>query len=233
VEDVLFGHEKGAFTGARDSQPGVLERCHEGVVFLDEVADLPLKTQVSLLRVLQEGTVRRLGVGAKERPARPRVISATHKDLHALMAKGLFREDLFHRLSACVLHLPPLCERREDIPLLAEHELRSVSPALQPILKGEIDAFLEQHAGYSWPGNVRELTKVVHSLALGITPQLSGAAPARTDVPEEIVAGRWSLKEVRRWYARHVSSLGGSRTEVARKLEIDRGTLRELLGDTR
>jgi len=85
---------------------------------------------------------------------------------------------------------------------LAEHELRSVSPALQPILKGEFDAFLEQHAGYSWPGNVRELTKVVHSLALGITPHLSGAAPARADVPEE--AGRWSLREVRQeWKGAH------------------------------
>lgn len=180
VQSTLFGYEKGAFTGAARDKEGIFERCHEGVVFLDEVAELPPDTQVALLRTLQEGKVRRLDA-RDERAAAPRVVSATHRDLEQLVADGSFRLDLYHRLSSVVIRLPPLRERRADIPLLVEKELREkVDPALRGELKEKFDRFLAEAADYDWPGNVRELQTVMHTLALGLKPRLAARpGPAR------------------------------------------------------
>jgi DNA-binding NtrC family response regulator len=227
VEEALFGHDRDAFTGAKSRKPGVLERCDGGVVFLDEIAELPLKTQVALLRVLQEGKVRRLG-GTEDVRAAPRIISATHKDLEGLVREGSFREDLYHRLTACVLRLPPLRERIGDLLHLAVHEMRDIPLEAQLQLRQELEQHLETRDGYHWPGNVRELFKIVRSLALGIPPQPL-APPPSGNVPAGVAAGKWTMDQVRRWYAEHVSSQGGSQVEIARRLGLDRHTLGRLL----
>jgi DNA-binding NtrC family response regulator len=251
VQSTLFGYEKGAFTGAARDKEGIFERCHEGVVFLDEVAELPPDTQVALLRTLQEGKVRRLDA-RDERAAAPRVVSATHRDLEQLVAEGSFRLDLYHRLSSVVIQLPPLRERRADIPLLVEKELREkVDPALRGELKEKFDRFLAEAADYDWPGNVRELQTVMHTLALGLEPRLAArpirlgrpgrpggrghpGSPGRPaiELPEALVEGRWSLLRAQTWYCRHVMSRAETREEAARTLDIDRGTLRRYLVDT-
>lgn len=231
VEGELFGHVKGAYTGATQTRQGVLERCHLGVVFLDEVAELQLKTQVSLLRTLQEGKVRPLG-GAKDVEAAPRLVSATHQALEALVAGKRFRQDLYYRLSSVVITLPPLRERREDIPLIAEAEIARALTSLRGELKDRFDRFLRENAQeYYWPGNVRELSKVVRVLALGLEPRLASLSheEPRNEVPEEILQGAWNLEKVKRWYAHHVLGLSSNKTEAASRLDVDRGTLRGLL----
>jgi two-component system nitrogen regulation response regulator GlnG len=152
VESELFGHVRGAFTGAAQSRPGLLALADGGTVFLDELADIPLPVQVKLLRVLEHGEV--LPVGAQQaQPLNVRVLAATHQDLNRKVATGDFRHDLFFRLNVFQVHLPPLRERREDIPLLAEHFLRRLEPTALPLLP-ETEAFL---LAQSWLGNVREL----------------------------------------------------------------------------
>ena len=166
VSSALFGHKKGAFTGALKDQDGVLERCNRGVVFLDEVAELPPETQVKLLRVLQEGMARPLG-SSKEVEAAPRLISATHQNLEAFVEQGKFRQDLYHRISAVVIHLPRLCQRLEDIEALADVEIKNIDRALRPQVKEAFLAFMKNRGEeYTWPGNIRELHGVVRNLAL-------------------------------------------------------------------
>ena len=156
VESELFGHEKGAFTGAVGHRRGFFERAHEGTLFLDEIGDLPLEAQRVLLHVLEEDRLTRIGGKASIR-VDVRIIAATNRDLRRAIRDGTFREDLYYRLSAFPLVLPPLRERREDIPLLATHFVREHAQRLQrsvPSLSAEALAHLQ---GYAWPGNVREL----------------------------------------------------------------------------
>lgn len=149
----LFGHEAGAFTGATGRKRGVFELAHGGTLFLDEVGDLPMTVQAHLLRVLQEGQIRRVGGEATVR-VDVRLITATHRDLRSLVRDGRFREDLFYRLNGTALELPPLRHRIDDIPLLIDHFLRRVPPARKLELRPSV---LKVLARYSWPGNVREL----------------------------------------------------------------------------
>jgi DNA-binding NtrC family response regulator len=230
VESTLFGHVKGAFTDAREEKPGVLERCHGGAVFLDEVGELPLKVQVTLLRALQEGKVQRLG-GKDELDAAPRILSATHQDLRQRVQQGSFRLDLYHRLRSVVIELPPLRERREDIPLLAEEEFRRVDPALRGQLKDRFQGFLETIGDYSWPGNVRELSAVVRTLALGLDPPRPDAEASAGQLPSGLLDGTWPLAEAERWYCQRVRDRSRGMQEAAERLGIDRGTLRKKLGE--
>jgi two-component system response regulator AtoC len=160
LESELFGHEKGAFTGASLSRPGLFELAHTGTLFLDEVAELPLSLQAKLLRVLEARQLRRLG-GRQLISVNVRLIAATNRDLAKAMEAGTFREDLFYRLNVIPIHVPPLRERRGDIPLLARHFLGTGTPVsvVQPQeFSPEAMALLECH---SWPGNVRELKNTV------------------------------------------------------------------------
>ena len=230
VFSALFGHRRGAYTGAQSDRAGVLERCHRGAVFLDEVADLPMPAQVALLRTLQEGRVRPLGADEPV-DAAPRIISATHRDLLGMADRGRFRLDLYHRLSSVVLHVPPLRERPEDLPMLAESVLRQVEPELRPLVMERFDAFCAaQGADYHWPGNVRELAAVVRTLALGLTPRLlAPSEPDGGDLPPQMRDGAWDLDVVKRWYVQHVAGLHPTRRGAADALGIDRSTLRILL----
>jgi two-component system, NtrC family, response regulator GlrR len=156
IESELFGHEKGAFTGAVKSTKGLFVQAHEGTIFLDEIGDLPLATQSRFLRILQERQCCPLG---SEKPidVDVRVIVATNKDLEELVSKGLFREDLFYRIHVIPILLPPLRERKEDIPLLVEHFLRKLNRKMKKNVNGLTSMALQRLMHHEWPGNVREL----------------------------------------------------------------------------
>ena len=156
LESELFGHVKGAFTGAVADRPGRLELAGKGTLFLDEIAEISLDLQAKLLRVLQERTYERVG-DAKAMQLEARVIAATHRDLTAMVAKGTFREDLYYRLRVVEIHLPPLRERASDIPILVEGLLGKINKDLGKDVRFVTPAALSRLAAYSWPGNVREL----------------------------------------------------------------------------
>ena len=189
IESELFGHERGAFTGASKARSGKFERADGGTLLLDEVGDMPLPMQAKLLRVLEEGEFERVG-GGKPIKVDVRVVAASNKDLEREVKTGSFRLDLFHRLNVVPIHLPPLRDRKSDIPLLAEHFLSGFSGAegrRTPALSQEAIGFLKD---YAWPGNVRELRNVMERIAIlfpGIevaASHLSEALPKpRSDAP--------------------------------------------------
>jgi two-component system response regulator GlrR len=179
LESELFGHVKGAFTGAATAHQGLFLTANKGTVFLDEIGDMPLALQVKLLRVLQERAVRPVGATRAE-PIDVRIISATHRDLETELAEGRFREDLFYRLNVVSFTLPTLAERREDIPLLANHFLEVLSRKYNKKLRGFAPEAMEMLATAAWPGNVRQLQNVVEqACALATTPLIPVALVER------------------------------------------------------
>ena len=195
VESTLFGHEKGAFTGASDSRGGVFESADGGTLFLDELGDLPLAAQVKLLRVLQDGEVQRVG-STRSRKVRVRVLAATHRDLLAEVRAGRFREDLFYRIAVAVLRIPPLRERQGDLGLLVDHLwLQACQDAAEdPLwLQKTISVAARQALlSHSWPGNVRELLNTLHRLVVwGASPQVSAA-----DVDEALLEAQTGIESV-------------------------------------
>ncbi|MEW6413789.1 MAG: sigma 54-interacting transcriptional regulator [Pseudomonadota bacterium] len=233
LESELFGHVKGAFTGATRDHPGLFLSADGGTVFLDEIGDMPLPLQVKLLRVLQEGEVR--PVGATEmRAVDVRILSATHCDLEEAVASGGFREDLYYRLNVVNLRLPPLRERREDIPLLAQHFLAALTEKYHRRIRGFAPDALDMLAAADWPGNIRQLANALEQcVALCTTPTIPASLVARAlrDKPAEIQP----LAEARAAFERdylvnllkltrgHVSEVarlaGRNRTEVYRLLQ--------------
>jgi len=160
LESELFGHEKGAFTGASGTREGLIQTADGGTLFLDEIGDMPMALQAKLLRVLQEGALRPLGM-SKSVKVDVRVISATHQDIQNLMSKGDFREDLFYRLNVVGLNVPPLRERREDIPLLVNHFLEQLAERGEEVVKSYAPSAMQLLVKSDWPGNVRQLYNVV------------------------------------------------------------------------
>jgi transcriptional regulator with GAF, ATPase, and Fis domain len=160
LESELFGHEKGAFTGATSFKPGKFDMAHKGTIFLDEIGDMPLSLQAKILRVIQEKEFYRVG-GTQTIKVDVRFIASTNKNLERMVQEGTFREDLFYRLNVFTLHLPPLRERKEDLPVLVDHFLKRMPKQV------EISSLaLQMLMAYSWPGNIRELKNVVESAAL-------------------------------------------------------------------
>jgi len=251
VESELFGHARGSFTGATAERRGLIEAADRGTLFLDEVGDMPIQSQVKLLRVLENGEVRRVGDDAPRR-VDVRVVAATHRDLLAEIQKGRFREDLYYRLNVVQIELPPLRERREDIGLLASYFLERAGRregragmAFSP----EAAALLER---YDFPGNVRELENAVdHAVAVAETatvqpedlpgairsPRLlpratdgkwtgTVAASAPAAEPAEVSRDEWSLADVEKEHIRRVLVRHhGNATYAARQLGISRTTL--------
>jgi transcriptional regulator with PAS, ATPase and Fis domain len=164
IESELFGHERGAFTGAIKDRPGRFELAEGGTIFLDDIDDVPLSMQVKLLRVLQNRTIERLG-GTRVVPVNVRVIAGSKRDLKQLVAEGKFREDLFYRLNVLPLMLPPLRERREDVPVLMEHFLEQYFRRRNEDVPAISDAVRQAFMRYSWPGNVRELENACERIA--------------------------------------------------------------------
>jgi two-component system, NtrC family, response regulator AtoC len=184
LESELFGHVKGAFTGAVVDKRGFFEAAHGGTCFLDEVGDVSPALQAKLLRVLQEHEIRRVG-GTESIKVDVRIIAATNKELGALVADGKFREDLFYRLSVVTIVPPPLRERREDIPLLATHFLKSYVAANDRVVSGISPEAMERLVRYDWPGNVRELE---HAIERAVALTLNSVLLLK-DLPPKVRAG--------------------------------------------
>jgi two-component system response regulator AtoC len=245
VESELFGHARGAFTGAAVAKPGLFEEAEGGTLFLDEVGELPLAAQVKLNRVLQEKELRRVG---DNRPVKVdvRIIAATHRDLREEAKLGRFREDLFYRLHVFPVTLPPLRERIEDVPLLAGHFLQKHARALRRELVGFETEALERLSGHGWPGNVRELENAVER-AVAVS---SGDRLRVADLPAEIAAAprvaavdpaalaklpyREAVDEARDRASRDylvalLAEFGGNVTRAAERAGLERESLHRLL----
>ncbi len=245
IETELFGHERGAFTGAIKDRPGRFELAQGGTIFLDDIDDVPSSVQVKLLRVLQNRTIERVG-GTRTIPVDVRVITGAKRDLKQLVAEGRFREDLYYRLNVLPIVLPPLRERREDIPVLMEHFLRRFfrargedMPEIAPVVR---QAFLQ----YPWPGNVRELenaceriaqtcqcgTVRVGCVASSVLFQGDGRGPAEAPAEEDLapVSSGLSLDERLREVEANLISWAlrmstGNKSRAAELLQIKRSTL--------
>jgi DNA-binding NtrC family response regulator len=233
LESELFGHERGAFTDARQAKPGRLEGARDGTVYLDQVEALTPALQAKLLRVVEEGRFERLG-GTRTVALSARILSSATQDLRHALQTGSFREDLYHRLAVVPLALPPLRERREDILPLAELFLaRERGRGITDASAFEAAA-QEALGGYPWPGNVRELRAAVERAALyagGATVLLAALPPQLLECPETLWAGKSqqpTLKDVERAYVRWVlERSGGSQTRAAHTLGISRKALWE------
>ncbi|MBO0748984.1 MAG: PEP-CTERM-box response regulator transcription factor [Porphyrobacter sp.] len=233
LESELFGHEKGAFTGAVKTTEGKIELADGGTLFLDEVGDIPLPLQVKLLRFLQERTIERIG-GRKHIPVDTRIVCATHQDLEAMIADGRFREDLFYRLAEIVVKIPSLAERPGDATLLAKAFLNRFAAEMNPQVKGFAPDALAAIDGWPWPGNVRELENRVKRAVIMADGKLVGAEDLDLDDAEGSEAEALNLKCAReqadRKMIRHALARSeGNISNTAKLLGISRPTLYDLL----
>ena len=231
LESELFGHEKGAFTGAIRTTPGKIEMAEGGTLFLDEVGDIPLALQVKLLRFLQERVIERIG-GRKPIPVDVRIVCATHQDVDAMVADGRFREDLYYRLAEIVVRIPALRERSGDAALLARHFVRHYAASLNPQVKGLAPDGLAAVAAHGWPGNVRELENRVKRAVIMADGKLVTAADL--DLGEGGEGPALNLRAIRdaadaRAVRAALAQAEGSVTGAARLLGISRPTLYDLL----
>jgi two-component system response regulator HydG len=233
IEDQLFGHVRGAFTGADRDREGVFEYADKGTLFLDEIGDMPHQMQAKLLRVLETGEIVRLGSNDTRR-TNVRLISATNRDLKKVVAAGGFREDLYFRIKGAELRLPPLRERREDIPLLVHHFLGRFATELERPIPHITEAAMMRLVAYGWPGNVRELINVIQKMVVLVS---NGEIDAR-DVPEEIrsedgeetfvlgsLAGVGLDKLEKEAIRQTLAMTGGNREKAANLLGIGERTL--------
>ncbi|MBW1704458.1 MAG: sigma-54-dependent Fis family transcriptional regulator [Deltaproteobacteria bacterium] len=239
LESELFGHEKGAFTGAHKRKEGKFRQAHGGSLFLDEISEMSLAMQVKLLRVLQEREVTRVG-GEGIIKVNVRVIAATNRDLMEQISEGKFRDDLYYRLNVVTIKLPLLNERKEDIPLLAQHFLEIFCSRNNKEIKGFTPQAMDRLLRYDWPGNVRELMNAVErgvvlsrSEYLGEEdmPLIPGAEQGRRDrLPEEGIPANLPLEEVEKAsILKTLEATGGNKSEAARRLGITRKTLHKKL----
>jgi two-component system, NtrC family, response regulator AtoC len=238
IESELFGHEKGAFTGATERRIGRIEQAAGGTLFLDEIGEIDANIQVKLLRALDPGVFERVG-GNQTIKTDTRLIAATNRDLQQLVREGKFREDLYYRLNVVQIRVPPLRERREDIPLLANTFLKEISQrdskAFKPLSPEAMDTLLT----YDWPGNIRELKGAIDSgvtlatgsqIALQDLPPTIAQAQFASGAPMEPSVGQMNLhNNEMRLIMRALDETGGNRTEAAKKLGISRRTLHRRL----
>lgn len=232
VESELFGHARGAFTGAVQQKAGLFEEACGGTLFLDEIGELPMELQPKLLRVLQEGEVRRVGE-TQSRKVDVRVLAATARDLRELVANGGFRDDLFFRLAVVEIHIPPLRERREDIPLLAEHFAGGIATREgrpTPVITPKVAEVL---AARTWPGNVREFANFMERTMIFCRGEVLDveALPGEMRRRGRDSAQAYSLKEAalrleKEYIRKALVATDGNRTQAAKLLEI---SLRKLL----
>ena len=242
LESELFGHEKGSFTGADRRRDGRFQQADGGTLFLDEVSEMPLSMQVKLLRVLQEREITRVG-GDDIVRVDVRLVAATNKHLPDLIATGKFREDLYYRLNVVGLEMPPLRERREDIPLLAQHFLKLFAQRNRKTIKGFTPRAMDRITRHDWPGNVRELMNAVErAVVLARADYLSEEDFPGTPEAESAIVGRqpepkpagitegMPLDEIEKaTILRTLETAGGNKSETARRLGITRRTLHKKL----
>ncbi len=242
IESELFGYSRGAFTDARQSKLGLFQAARGGTLFLDEIGEMPLSLQAKLLRVIEDKKVRPLGA-TEETPVDVRIVAATNSKLEKAIADGKFRPDLFYRLATFTLTVPPLRERRDDIPLLIKPFLvRACAEAGKAIPTIDPDA-MDFFMNYCWPGNIRELQSAIQSgvilsrngrLTVADLPaSMTGMAAPTANMLEDAVARKLSLERIEQQYARMIlDSVGGNKTEAAAILKIDRKTLYRKLGES-
>jgi two-component system nitrogen regulation response regulator NtrX len=236
IESELFGHEKGAFTGATSRRQGKFDQAHEGTLFLDEIGDMSLKTQAKILRILEEQRFERVG-GSRPLQVDVRVVAATNKNLAEEIQRGTFREDLYHRINVIPLHVSPLRERREDIPLLAKHFLQELARENETPAKTLTPRALEALTDLPWPGNVRELKNFIWRLAI-LTPgpqidladlQLShepATPPGDLDLLLEMPDFREARARFEKAYLRRqLEECGGSVSLLAERIGLERSHL--------
>ena len=238
LESELFGHEKGAFTGADKRREGKFRQADGGSIFLDEVSEMSAAMQVKLLRVLQERELTRVG-GAEVIAVNVRVIAASNKDLKKEMDLKRFREDLFYRLNVVALQVPPLHDRKEDIPLLAQYFLQMFAAKNKKNIKGFTPQSMEKLVKYAWPGNVRELMNAVERAVVLSRAEyldaeelvlLMADSPNASGIEQPAVPGNMPLDEVeKRSILEAINACGGNKSEAARRLGITRKTLRKKL----
>ena len=242
LESELFGHEKGAFTGADRRKDGRFSQAHGGSLFLDEISEMSLTMQVKLLRVLQEREFTRVG-GEHTIHVDVRVIAATNKNLNELISRDAFREDLYYRLNVVGIEIPTLKQRREDIPLLAQHFMETFSAKNRKEIKGFTPQAMEYLIKYDWPGNVRELMNAVErAVVLSRSDYLAetdfpviqsteaGNEPTQPDIQGPDFAGDTSLEEIEKaTILKTLEAAGGNKSETARRLGITRKTLHKKL----
>jgi two-component system response regulator HydG len=239
LESELFGHEKGAFTGAHRQKEGRFRQAHGGSLFLDEISEMSLAMQVKLLRVLQEREITRVG-GEEVITVDVRIIAATNKDLAREIEAGRFREDLYYRLNVVALEMPPLRERREDIPLLAQHFLEALSRENRKSIKGFTPQAMDRLITYHWPGNVRELMNAVERgvvlsrseyLDEAVLSLISGDESSFREISSgDAVNAAMPLNEVEKTtILKTLEAAGGNKSEAARRLGITRRTLHKRL----
>jgi len=231
LESELFGHEKGAFTGAISTKRGKFELAGEGTIFLDEVSEIPLELQAKLLRFLQEKEFHRVG-GEKTLKSNARVIAATNRDLRQMVKEGRFREDLYYRLSVATIKVPPLRERTSDIPLLVEYLLQKINRELGMDIKSVEEGAIRRMVAYPWPGNVRELENVLTKAALVtqgdviLEEDIASFLSAQEETPKGSAA--MSLEEVEREHILEVLQYAGWHYgKTCKLLGISRPTLRQ------
>jgi two-component system response regulator HydG len=231
LESELFGHERGAFTGALDQRRGRFELAHTGTLFLDEIGDMASTTQAKILRVLQSGTFERLG-GIETLSVDVRIIAATNHELKQAIAQGAFRKDLFFRLSVVPIHLPPLRERREEIPVFAEHFLEMYSRKNRREIHAYAPGAMQALLHYDWPGNVRELENVVERAAIltigdTITPDVLPEHIRYTGVSEPHGGEQLTMLELaeRDLIVKAMLACDGNRTRAAEHLGMSRRSL--------
>ncbi|MBQ9407092.1 MAG: sigma-54-dependent Fis family transcriptional regulator [Desulfovibrio sp.] len=236
LESELFGHEKGAFTGAERRREGRFQAAHKGTIFLDEIGEIPVAMQAKLLRVIQERELQPVG-GDRTYKVDVRILAATNRDLARDVEEGLFRQDLYYRLNVVALHLPPLRERREDIPLLAMHFLQRFARRNGKTVKGFTPAAMDRLLKHVWPGNVRELENVVERavvLLMGAYVSERELPPTLTErgtaAPRQHDFANMTLEEIERMAVQDtLAQVGGNKSEAARRLGINRKTLQAKL----
>jgi len=233
LESELFGHTRGAYTGADRTRIGRFEAAHGGTIFLDEIGDVPLSTQVKLLRVLEEKEIERVG---DHRPIKVdvRIVSATHKSLERLIEENAFREDLFFRINVFPMHIAPLQERPEDIPAIVQHFIRENTQKTGKKILGLTPEAMEKLSAYPWPGNVRELRNAVEyafvlcnsgGIAVGHLPPKIVAGPSAPCPEPALPAAGEKHRSEREALVRALEQTGGNRTEAARILGVSRVTV--------
>ncbi len=239
IESELFGHEKGAFTGTTGTRIGYFEQAAQGTIFIDEIGELSLQTQVKLLRVLQEREFTRLGSG-RGIPLRARVIFATHRDLSRMVSEGTFRLDLFYRINVMSIKAPALGRHPEDIPALAEFFVRQYSEIFQKRITGLSPRALELLRGYDWPGNVRELENVIQSAIICANTEIIEPSDLPERFHEPDLAGDIELPQVGSFErllrdfkvklaTKAIEDCKGNKTLAARSLNISRAYLHRLI----
>ena len=236
IESALFGHVRGAFTGATGERPGVFEEAHGGTLFLDEIGELPMELQPKLLRVLEAREVRRLGANGGRR-VDVRIVAATNRSLAQEVDRGRFREDLYYRLAVITVRMPPLRERPEDIPLLVQQFEKELAPRGQPSPQPLSDSVVGAFRAQSWPGNVRELRNAVdRALALGNPSRWEEQAPPPpealgVDLKEPLLVGRQRLQDAyeREYIERALRETGGNVSRAAALAGVGRKFMQQAM----